>query len=90
MLGIGIDGPAMMFCNNKLVIINTTMPSSQLKKKHDEVAYHQVRETIAAGIINFFHIPSVSNFADVLTKPLSGGTFYNLVKPLLFRTPQWI
>jgi hypothetical protein len=86
MLGIGIDGPAMMFGNNKSVIINTTMPSSQLQKKHNAVAYHRVCEAIAAGIINFFHIPSVSNFTDILNKPLSGGTFYNLVKPLLFRT----
>jgi hypothetical protein len=30
MLGIGIDGPAMMFGDNKSVIINTTMPLSQL------------------------------------------------------------
>jgi hypothetical protein len=90
MLGIGIDGPAMIFDDKKLVIINTTMPPSQLKKKHNTVAFHRVCEAIAAGIINFFHIPSVSNFADILTKPLSGGTFYNLVKLLFFRTPEWI
>ncbi len=90
MLGIGVNGPAMMFGNNKLIIINTTMPLSQLKKKHNAITYHRVPEAIAAGIINFFHIPSVSNFADILTKTLSGGTFYSLVKLLLFRTPNWI
>jgi hypothetical protein len=89
MLGIEVDGPAMMFGDNKSVIINTTMPSSQLKKKHNAVAYHRVREAIAAGIINFFHVSSIDNFSDILTKPLSGGTFYKLVKPLLFRTPLW-
>jgi hypothetical protein len=89
MLGIGVDGRTLMYGDNKSVIINTTMPSSQLKKKHNAVAYHRVREAIPAGIINFFHIPSVDNFADILTKPLSGGTFYKLVKPLLFPTPKW-
>jgi hypothetical protein len=90
MLGIVVDGPAMMFGDNKSVIINTTMPLSQLKKKHDAIAYHHVCEAIAAKIISFFHVPSASNFADILTtKPLSGRSFYKLVKPLHFRTPQW-
>jgi hypothetical protein len=65
MLGLEVDGPAMMFGNNKSVVINTSMPLSQLKKKHNSVAYHRVCEAIAAGIINFFHIPSTSNFADI-------------------------
>jgi hypothetical protein len=89
MLGVHVDGPAMMFGDNKSVIINTTMPSSQLKKKHNAVAYHRVREAIAAQIISFFHVPSASNFADILTKPLSSSSFYKLVKPLLFRAPKW-
>jgi len=79
----------MMFGDNKSVIINTTMPSSQLKKKHNAVAYHHVREAIATGIISFYHVPSVNNFADIMTKPLSGGMFYKLVKPLLFPAPKW-
>jgi hypothetical protein len=90
MLGVELDGPAMMFGDNKSVVVNTTMPSSQLKKKHNACAYHRVREAIAARIINFFHILSASNFADILTKPLPSTTFYKLVKPLLFRVPKWI
>jgi hypothetical protein len=89
MLGVDVDGYAMMFGDNKSVVIKTTMPSSQLKKKDNSVAYHRVREAIAAQIIRFFHIPSVSNFADILTKPLSSLTFYKLMKPLLFRAPKW-
>jgi hypothetical protein len=90
MLGVEVDGPAMMFGDNKSVVINTTMPSSQLKKKHNSIAYHRVREAIAAKIINFFHIRSEDNFADVLTKPLPVSTFYRLVKPMLFMTPKWV
>jgi hypothetical protein len=89
MLGVEVDGPAMMFGDNKSVVINTTMPSSQLKKKHNAIAYHRVREAIAAKIINFFHIPSEDNFADILTKPLPVRVFYRLVKPMLFRVPKW-
>jgi hypothetical protein len=90
MLGIEVDGTAMMFGDNKSEIVGTTMPSSQLKKKHKVVAYHRVQEAIAAQIIHFFHVPSASNFTDILTKPLASSGFYKLVKPLLFRTPKWI
>ena len=89
MLGVEVDGPAQMFGDNKSVIINTTIPSSQLKKKHNAICYHRVREAIAAKIINFFHIRSENNYADIMTKPLPVNAFYRLVKPMLFRTPIW-
>jgi hypothetical protein len=38
MLGVDIHGPVMMFGDNKSIVINTTMHSSQLKKKHNYVA----------------------------------------------------
>ena len=34
MMGIPIDGPTNMFCDNKAVVRNSTMPESTLKKKH--------------------------------------------------------
>jgi hypothetical protein len=89
MLGVEVDGPAQMFGDYKAVVINTTIPSSQLKKKHNAICYHQVREAIAAKIINFFHIRSENNYADIMTKPLAVNAFYRLVKPMLFRTPIW-
>ena len=88
MLGIPIDGPAMMFGDNQSVVLNTTVPSSVLKKKHHACAYHRVREAIAAKIIKFQHIKSTENFADLLTKPLGGPEFHALVKPYLFRNPK--
>ena len=42
MLGIPLDGPALMLGDNKSVVLNTTFPSSQLKKKHNAVSYHRV------------------------------------------------
>jgi hypothetical protein len=43
MLGIDVNRPAMMFGDNTYVVINnTTMSSSQLKKKHNAMAYHRV------------------------------------------------
>jgi len=47
MLGVPIDGPALMLGDNNSVVLNTSVPSSMLKKKHHAYAYHQVREAIA-------------------------------------------
>jgi hypothetical protein len=86
MLGIPIDGPAMMLGDNASVIISTTTPSSPLRKKHNAVAYHRVREAIAAGIIKFAKIDSKQNLSDCLTKPLGPDDFMRLIKQVLFRT----
>ena len=87
-LGVPIDGPTQMFGDNLSVVLNTTVPSSVLKKKHNSIAYHMVREAIAAGYIRFNHIDSDQNIADVLTKPLGKQLFHKLVGPYLFRKPQ--
>jgi hypothetical protein len=91
MLGIPLSGasgvvvPTTMYGDNMSVILNTTVPSSQLKKKHNAIAYHRVREAIAAGIVIFRHISTKINFADVLTKPLTTDQFQRAVQPVLFR-----
>ena len=88
MLGVPLDGPALLLGDNRSVVVNTTVPSSQLKKKHQACNYHRVREAIAASILKFSHIPSTDNAADCLTKPLGPGLFLSLVKPVLFRRPK--
>ena len=91
LLGVPINGPALMLGDNQSVVLSTTVPSSVLKKKHNAIAYHRIREAIAAGIIQFVHVATTENCADILTKPLPGPLFHSLVKPLLFRTPtDWL
>jgi hypothetical protein len=86
MLGVPVDGPALMLGDNMSIILNTSVPSSVLKKKHNAIAYHRVREAIAGKVMRFSHIPSIENIADILTKPLGSAAFHKLVKPLMFRT----
>jgi hypothetical protein len=52
-LGVALDGPALMLEDDMSVVLNTTVSSSVLKKKHNEIAYHLVREAIAARIMRF-------------------------------------
>jgi hypothetical protein len=88
MLGVAIDGPALLLGDNNSVVLNTSVPSSVLKKKHHACAYHRVREAIAGNIMSFVHIPGITNYADVLSKPLPSETFHGLIKPLLFHVPK--
>ena len=88
MMGVPIEGPTVMLGDNMSVVLNTTVPSSVLKKKHNAISYHRIRECIAAGVFKFAHIPSEDNLADILTKPLNGTSFYKLTKPWLFRVPK--
>ena len=88
MMGTEPDGPALLLGDNNSVVLNCTMPNSVLKKKHAACSYHRVQEAIAAGVLMFTHIPSQANYADILTKPLSGDSHFRLVRPLLFRSPR--
>ena len=63
MLGLGLEKTSLMLGDNMSVISNTTILSSMLKKKHNAVAYHRVRETIASRTMQFCHIPSTANVA---------------------------
>ena len=85
MLGVPISKSTLMVGDNMSVMLNTTVPSSPLKKKHLGCAYNRIREAIAAGIIDFGHIPSGENVADIFTKPLPANLFHNLTKKYLFR-----
>ena len=87
MMGANMEEPVLMLGDNKSVVLNTSMPSSVLKKKHCAVSYHKIREMIACKVLRFASIRSEVNFSDILTKPLPKSAFHNLVRPLLFRDP---
>jgi hypothetical protein len=72
MLGVPLDGPADLFCDNMGVILSSTIASSVLKKKHNAVAFHKVRETIASDAMRVSHENTHANLADILSKCLGG------------------
>jgi hypothetical protein len=84
MLGVPLDGPAWMFGDNKSVVTSSTIPHSQLTKRHNALAYHRVREAIAAKVLFFQHMPGKQNPSDVLTKFLPHAVFAPLIKYVLF------
>jgi hypothetical protein len=61
MMGVEIEGPCNVFCDNNAVVLNSTVPESMLKKKHAAVNYHRVREAIAAGVIRIAKEDTATN-----------------------------
>ena len=75
MMGVPIDGPVNTFCDNDSVVKNVTNPASTLAKKHNAIAYHKVRESVAAFVQRIAYEPGKYNVADMLTKILIGPLF---------------
>ena len=88
MLGIKLEDKTMLVGDNMSVVLNTTIPSSSLKKKHLACSYHRIREAIAGGFVIYGHIPSEMNLADIGTKPLGTMAFHRLIGPYMFRYPK--
>jgi len=57
------------------IIQHCIIPDIKLKKKHMSIAYIKTREAAAAGIVHPVQIHSSDNFADLLTKAVTGKTF---------------
>jgi len=69
-IGVPLDGPTTVLCDNNGVVKNTSIPTSTLAKKHNSINYHIVREAAAAGILRVGKEQTETNKADVLTKIL--------------------
>ena len=87
-MGANVEQTSLLLGDNKSVVLNTTVPSSVLKKKHCALSYHKVREMISCNVVRFTHIDSYQNYADLLTKALPRQKFKRLIDPLLFRKPD--
>ena len=84
MFGVPLEGPANVYCDNEGVVKNTSIPESVLNKKHLSVAYHAVREAVAAGIMRVGKEDTLTNLADLFTKCLSQARQNKLLGRLLY------
>jgi hypothetical protein len=84
MMGIPLNGPTGVFCDNESVIKNLTAPESTLKKRHNAIAYHRAREALAAGFIRLAWESGDTQIGDLLTKLMPGPWLRELVGYVLW------
>ena len=70
--------------DNMSVVLNNSVPSSVLKKKHNAIACHRVREAIAAKVMRFVYVRGDENGSEVLTKPICNEKYHHLMEKWLF------
>ena len=84
MMGIPILDATHVLVDNQLVVLNTSRPDSTLKKKSNSIAYHYVRESVAAKEIWIAFQRSEDNHADMLTKTQVGPERKRLAQKVLY------
>ena len=73
MMGIPYEDPVYIEGDNQLVLANTTIPDSTLKKKAQIISYHLVREGVSRDEWKTAYIKSGHNDANLLTKKSPQG-----------------
>ena len=66
-LGAIIGSKSFLFGDNRSVVTSATLPHSTLTKRHNILAFHRVREAIAAKLMAFYWIQSAYTFSDMLS-----------------------
>ena len=84
MMGVPVEGPTNVLCDNKAVVDNSTLPESQLKKKHLSICYHYVRECCAKKAARIAFEETHNNLADLCTKVLGQSKRKELCQRLLY------
>ena len=67
--------PTRLFGDNLGVLLSAQNPEADLSKKHVAIAFHVVREAIAAGVVNPYWLKGQWNPADILTKQVPRTVF---------------
>ena len=82
-LGIPIKSKSNMFGDNRSVGTSATLPHLTLSKRHNILAFHRVREAIAAKIIDFHWIQSEYNLSHMLSKHWEHIKIFPMIQKLL-------
>ena len=78
-----IDSKSFLFGDYRSVVTSATLPHSTLTKHHNILAFHRVREAIAAKLIAFYWIQSAHNLSYMLSKHWDHPTVYPMILKLL-------
>ena len=73
---VGYDLNALPICSdNQGAIFLSSNPVQEKRTKHIDIRYHYIREVVANGKVELFHISGTENPADMFTKNLGPQLF---------------
>ena len=73
-----------LFGDNQSVVVSSTIPKSNLSKRHHLASYHCVMQAIAANYVAFIWKDGKTNPADIVSNHWEIAKAWQLIKPLLF------
>ena len=82
-LGAPIGAKSFLFGDNRSVVTSATLPHSTVTKRHNILAFHRVKEAIAAKLMALYWIQSAYNLSDMLSKHWDHPTVYPMILILL-------
>jgi hypothetical protein len=65
----------LVYCDNISAVYLSTNPVQHERTKHVEIDLHFVREKVAIGQVCVLHVPTTSQFTDIVTKGLPSSVF---------------
>lgn len=69
-IGIKVDVPAKVWCDNMATIRVDKNPIHHNRTKHVEINWHFIKEKINSGLVEFSYVPMNSQVVDVFAKSL--------------------
>ena len=78
-----ISSESFLFGDNRSVVSSATQPHLTLSKCCNIMAFHRVKEAIAAKLMAFDWIQSAYNLSDMLSKHWDHPTAYPMILKLL-------
>jgi hypothetical protein len=84
MMGVPIDGPASIYCDNQSVFKNASRPESVCNKKHNSCAYRCTHEVQAAETTRVAWESGELNLSHLFMKLLPGPCLHDLMNRILY------
>ena len=81
-LKVRIEGPVMLYCDNKATINIAHNPVQYDRTKHVEIDWHFIKEKLDLGQICIPYISLNSQLADIITKGLPRTIFQRSISKL--------
>ena len=82
-LGVPTKTKSYLFQDNSSVVTSSTLPHSILGKRHNILAYHRVRGSIASKILAYHWIRTGYNLSEMLSKHWDHPSVYIMIMKLL-------